>query len=239
MKRAALCYCLLIALLLAACNLPSGQKRETPAASKPTSPAAPAALETALANLPTATPANVVNLPFVGSPDNFTRRSLDLFGIALEAPADWTVSEVNRRPEPAGMPAGVGWGHDCADYSIGSADGSVRMVLRPTCGLFEGASDTCPADAVPILEPRPDGSNVLRYFDGSRALYVYARAGMAEISDANGTRQELRCSAPPTVAIGASPKIIVAALELQYSGPPEGLAGALANADRVAASIGP
>ncbi|MFZ5905298.1 MAG: restriction endonuclease [Chloroflexota bacterium] len=135
---------------------------------------------------------------------------VDLYAVVIKIPVDWTISEINRRPEPQ-TNFDPKQGHDCADYLITNQEETAKLFIRPTCGFGEGIGRPWPLNTV-IIDQR-DSTFFLRYFDEERNAYFYSTGGYVTISDSNGTRQEAYLPDPPDMMFGKSH----AEIEFRYS----------------------
>jgi hypothetical protein len=168
--------------------------------------------------------------------DVWTWHNIDLYTLELKLPYGWIISEVNRRPEPIDF-GGPITGHDCADYDISNPDGSMRIFLLPTCGFAEGVGDYCPKDTV-IVSKQSDKSVIVRYYNQDKSAYIYTRAGLATISDNQGTRSEMLCSNPPIISFGKGQNLRFIHIEFQYLGTDLNIDQILTTIDKIILSIG-
>ncbi|CAG1011624.1 hypothetical protein ANAEL_04230 [Anaerolineales bacterium] len=168
--------------------------------------------------------------------DTWSWHNIDLYSLELKLPRGWIISEINRRPEPTDFGSSI-TGHDCADYNISNPDGSIIIFLSPNCGFAEGFGDYCPKDTT-ILSKQSDKNIIVRYYDQEKSTYIYTRAGLATISDNQGTRSEMLCSSPPILSFGEGEKLKFLHIESRYSGPNTNTNQVLATVDEIVLSIG-
>lgn len=168
--------------------------------------------------------------------DEWTWHNIDLYSLKLKLPSGWTISEINRRPEPTN-PGGPITGHDCADYTISNSDGTMQVSLFPICGIAGGVGDTCPGDSV-IVDKQSDTDMIIRYFDQGKSVYIYTHAGLATISDTQGTRSEILCSTPPILFYGEGQNLRFIQTEFQFLGTAAELEQSLVTIDEIVLSIG-
>jgi hypothetical protein len=168
--------------------------------------------------------------------DAWTWHNIDLYSLKLRLPSGWTISEINRRPEPTN-PGDPITGHDCADYDISNSDGTIKISLLPTCGFASGVGDSCPSDSA-IIDKQSDTSMIIRYFDQGRSAYIYTKAGLATISDTQGTRSEILCSNPPILSFGEGQNLRFIQTEFQFLGTDVDLDQILVTVDEIVLSIG-
>jgi hypothetical protein len=168
--------------------------------------------------------------------DEWTWHNIDLYALKISLPLGWTISEVNRRPEPTN-PGDPITGHDCADYNISNSDGTLKVSLLPTCGFADGAGDSCPNDSV-IVGKQNDTSVIIRYFNQDKSAYIYTSAGLATISDTQGTRSEMLCSNPPILSFGEGQNLRFIQTEFQYLRTGGNIDQILATIDEIVLSIG-
>ncbi len=153
----------------------------------------------------------LTNTPVV---DEWTWHNIDLYSLKLKLPSGWTISEVNRRPEPAGIENSI-TGHDCAEYQLISADKLSVLSLRPTCGFAEGLPGSCPSDTV-IINRQQEKFDIGRYFTNGK--FVYANAYLLTYSDLTGDHQEIACVSPPRVGFTKVDGFTMADIDFQYVG---------------------
>lgn len=110
---------------------------------------------------------------------------IDLYGLSVELPTRWTLTEINRRPEPSEMPNLVR-GHDCADYEIEDPEGTIKITFQFICGFGDGGGLELPPTAVKLTEQNNEG--IARIVEGDNIKYV--DYGPVKISDLEGTRTE-------------------------------------------------
>jgi len=168
--------------------------------------------------------------------DKWTWHNINLYSLKLKLPLGWTISEVNRRPEPTN-PGDPKTGHDCADYNISNLYGTMKVSLLPTCGFADGVGDSCPSDSV-IVDKQSDTSVIVRYYNQDKSTYTYTSAGLARISDNQGTRSEMLCSNPPIISFGEGQNLRFVHIEFQYLGTDTNIDQILATTDEIVLSIG-
>ena len=168
--------------------------------------------------------------------DEWTWHNIDLYSLKLRLPSGWTISEINRRPEPTN-PGGPITGHDCADYTISNSDGTMQVSLWPICGIAGGVSDSCPGDSV-IVDKQSDTRMISRYFDQGKSAYIYTRAGLTTISDTQSTRSEILCYNPPVLSFGEGQNLSFIQTEFQFLGTDADLDQILVTIDEIVLSIG-
>jgi hypothetical protein len=132
---------------------------------------------------------------------------VNMYGFQLELPNDWTMTEINRRPEPQEL-AGQIRGHDCADYKIQNKAMSLDLIIFPTCGFADGGGSPIPEDAV-IVTDLPNNEKIIRYRDVRTAAITYAKAGLAGIEDSQGYHEELFTSEIFSIGEGHANALIV------------------------------
>lgn len=179
-------------------------------------------------------------VPVVPSPTNTSNidtwvwHTIDLYSLKVKLPLGWTISEVNRRPEPTGN-GGPITGHDCAEYQLTSADNLSVLSLRPTCGFAEAFPGSYPPDTV-IINPQSENSRKIgRYFADGK--YIYADTNLITYSDLTGDHQETVCITPPYVIIAKKEGFIMASLDFQSLGNETNLNQLLAIVNQITLSI--
>lgn len=115
-------------------------------------------------------------------------QTIDLYKLQLSIPSNWTLQEINRRPEPTG-PGNPVTGHDCAEYKITSSDNLATLSLKPICGFGDGGGDLWPKDST-IVKQIDSSNYIIRYFDSVKSVFKYVNGGDIEVMDANGKRTE-------------------------------------------------
>ena len=184
-----------------------------------------------LSAIPTATiipvPSTPTNTPIF---DEWIWQNIDLFSLKVNLPSGWTISEVNRRPEPDQRQAK--YGHDCADYVISNPEGTDKILLFPTCGWFDGAGDFCPNDTVfmsltdtnlvtyhdnsgDIIAHFSNNSSELlaRYYDSANGNYIYTDVVFPPLQGV----VSLACKAPPITVFGSDQTLRFVSVEFETS----------------------
>lgn len=156
---------------------------------------------------------------------SFKETSISLYGLQLSIPPTWTLKEVNRRPEPTGI-ADPKTGHDCAEYIIASNDDNAKLSLKPTCGFADGGADLWPDDAV-IVKDLGSEKYIIRYFDSTKSVYVYAHA----TNSANGKLQSR------ILSFGDNQDFVIIFTELLYTGTESQKNQNLETTDKIISSI--
>lgn len=158
---------------------------------------------------------------------------IDLYGIILRIPEDWTVIEENRRPAPAGAVTA----HECADYLVRNFAGTVRLSLRPQCARLETALDPAVEDAVVILERQPQ-EFIIRFYDDGRSLYAYTNATMVNIGGATQEPGQASLQAnPPVISIGSGKDLLLLQIDLSINSLTLDTQTALDLADQIVSSL--
>jgi hypothetical protein len=167
--------------------------------------------------------------------DEWTWHNIDLYSLKLKLPSGWTISEINRRPEPT-IPAPI-TGHDCADYTISNLEGTIQLSLFPICGIAGGVGDSCPGDSA-VIDKQSDTGMIIRYFNQDKSAYIYTYAGLATISDTQGTRSEILCYNPPILSFGEGQNLRFIQTEFRFLGTAADLDQVLVTIDEIVLSIG-
>ena len=170
------------------------------------------------------------NTPII---DEWTWHNIDLYSLKLKLPLGWTISEVNRKPEPTGNGNPI-TGHDCAEYQLTSADNLSVLFLRPACGFAEGFPGSYPSDTV-IINREQEKFNVGRYFTDGK--FVYSDTYLYTYSDLTGDHQEMVCLSPPTVSFTKKDGVIMASIDFQYLGSDTNINQILTKVDEIILSI--
>ncbi len=89
-----------------------------------------------------------------------TNYTIPLYNLALYLPQNWTITEVNRRPEPTNPGDPVN-GHDCAEYTIANPNQN-SLSLKPTCGFDDGGASDQPSGAVTV-KMLSKNSSIIRF----------------------------------------------------------------------------
>jgi len=106
-------------------------------------------------------------------PENFSwvDRQIDLYKIYITIPSNWTIKEINRRPEPAN-PFDPRTGHDCAEYQITSNDNKGVLNLKPSCGFIDGGPNEYPKDSF-VVKNINQQKEIIRFFNSEIGAYLY------------------------------------------------------------------
>ncbi|HSH01893.1 MAG TPA: M14 family metallopeptidase, partial [Anaerolineae bacterium] len=119
-------------------------------------------------------------------PTDWHTQTLGLYPLQLSLPTNWTLTELNRRPEPE-ADWSILFGHDCAEYTITNSDETLILTLIPACGLLEGAGFPCPPDTLIV---RPSIENIhntmivrINYPDRNTYAYTEADIGLVDCYD--------------------------------------------------------
>lgn len=156
---------------------------------------------------------------------------LDLYGLSIELPTNWTLEEVNRRPEPTG-PGDPVKGHGCADYEIKSAENYVTLSLKPICGFADGGADTLPLDAV-VVKDLGD-KEIVRIKKGTG--YEYGISGEVEFTEKDNSKI-MKKMYTRVLSYGENQDLIFIGTGLIYSGPEQEKDKYLDEADMIVSSL--
>lgn len=159
--------------------------------------------------------------------------SIELYNLKLALPAQWTLDEINRRPEPTRSFDPI-MGHDCADYQIASSNRYVILKLHPSCGFANSTFKQWPKDTV-VVKKLEDDRFVIRFFDPESLVYRYATGGEATLSDEKGTRKEKMHGNIVNLGSRENPTFI--SIELRYLGPDSSRDQYLQLVDKVVQSL--
>ena len=157
--------------------------------------------------------------------------SLDLYNISLSIPQDWSITEINRRPEPTG-PADPIEGHDCADYRITSGN-DVLLTIKPKCGFASGGSNLWPDDTVIVKRLTPP-KVIIRYWNEDLNAYSYSTGWDSE--GTGGVPEGKLHSSPPIISYG-NENLTFLSVSLTYSGQPNNKNSNLNIADEIVSSL--
>ncbi len=203
-----------------------------------------------LSAIPTITltpvPSTPTNTPII---DEWIWQNIDLFGLKVNLPYGWTISEVNRRAEPEQYQI---YGHDCADYVMSNPDGIDKVLLFPTCGFFGGAGDFCPDDTVFMsltdtdlvtYHDNPDdiiarfsnnSSELLaRYYDSANGNYIYTDVVFPPLQGV----VSLACKAPPITVFGSDQTLRFVSVEFETTDKDAELVKTLELVDKIILSM--
>lgn len=173
---------------------------------------------------------NISTTPQPTSSPLIKTEQLDLYGLSIELPTNWTLEEVNRRPEPTGP--GAVHGHDCADYEIKSAENYVTLSLKPICGFADGGADTLPLDAV-VVKDLGD-KEIVRIKKGTG--YEYGISSEVEFTEKDNSKI-MKKLYTRVLSYGENQDLIFIENELIYSGPELEKDKYLSEADNVVSSL--
>lgn len=188
--------------------------------------------QTAPVSKPNPTPV-VVTTPTPNPTENWKTHAIDLYKLQLSIPSNWTIQEINRRPEPT-REFDPKTGHDCADYLITSQDNYVKLSLKPTCGFAEGLPNPWPKDTIVVKELGND-SYLIRYFDAAKSAYIYAHGGEGTFEDERGKHQEKTHTG--ALGFGTGQNLVFIFTEMHYSGPDTSKELYLRDTDKVVISL--
>lgn len=142
----------------------------------PTTTPVPTEVPTTATALPTETPLSLAApAADTSTVSEWVTHIMDLYPLQLRLPTNWTIIEINRRVEPTD--GGLVLGHDCADYTIANAEGTLQMSLMPACGLGEGGNFLCPPDTVIIGPALHSDAHMVRFYGPSAMTYGYTESG--------------------------------------------------------------
>jgi hypothetical protein len=126
---------------------------------------------------------------------------IELSGALISIPPDWSLEEVNRRPEPNDIYSAPPKGHDCADYELKSSDGLTIVHLSDSCGFIEGYPDDFPPDGV-IINPDAEEGRIARFSYEQIYYYSYVCVfGEGLTSSVYHAGQDVLCGSIP-IAFG-------------------------------------
>lgn len=99
--------------------------------------------------------------PIIAIPE-YKTETTSLFGLTLTIPANWNLSEINKRPLLS-TPGGPTFDYDeCADYLITDIQKNIEVTLSPVCGFADGGPDIWPNNAIVVSEIS-DGIHLIRH----------------------------------------------------------------------------
>lgn len=169
-------------------------------------------IETIVANMlttaPTSTPIPTETLVPTSSDtpevNAWVWHSIDLYDLELKLPTGWTINETNRRSDPTPIEVNPTPQHDCAEYNIGNPDDTINFLLKPSCGMVDGAPGYCPNDIVMVSRQNDatvhyieHGDLIGRFYDSNKAAYIYTGIGFPVLSE----QIQLACYYPETVSV--------------------------------------
>jgi hypothetical protein len=154
-------------------------------------------------------------LPLINNSNQRTVQ-IPLYHFQLSIPSDWSLFEVNRRPEPHN-PGDPQTGHDCAEYLMTSSNGKTLLYLKPTCGYFESVAETWPPDAV-IAQEMGSDTWLIRYWDVRINATVYSQAGVALWPGSNGLQLTHLRQEPPVFAVQGPATLTLVQADVHCSG---------------------
>jgi hypothetical protein len=126
-------------------------------------------------------------------------RTMDLYGLVIQMPNDWTMIEMNRRPEPPdpydGTPGKMG--HDCSDYQIISSDRMhfINITLPCQSGFDSEGNSPCKQDTVYIAALDDKNYFVRLPNEGSSGSgWFYEIASKGNFDAGNGEQNYILCA---------------------------------------------
>ena len=134
----------------------------------------------------------IIDTPTLSSPQ-WILETFGLYEWNVELPHGWTITEINRRPEPDEQK----WlGHDCADYQLAGPDQMEFITMTMPCGFIDGqGGGTCGSDTV-FIQFVGDGKYLVRYPNPKSVGYNYEISGQWTWEDLTGKHTDWACGDP-------------------------------------------
>jgi predicted small secreted protein len=177
--------------------------------------------------IPTSSPIPTEPIATIQSPtstpngDSWVWHTIELYQISLKLPSGWTISEINRRPDPTPIEVNPTPQHDCAEYIINNSGNTINLLLKPSCGISGGGPDYCPNDIVmfsrqsdAVVHYVEHGDLIGRFYDSDKSAYIYTGIGFPVLYE----QIQLACYYPENVSIKKEQGSEFIYVEFQYIG---------------------
>ena len=146
-----------------------------------------------ISEIETTLPPPTIDTPTVSSPQ-WIWNTFGLYEWNVELPHGWTITEINRRPEPT-APGTTGsklLGHDCADYQLSSPDEMDFINITMPCGFEDGGFSPCGPDAQ-VIQSVGNGNYLIRFPHPTIVGFVYVISNQGTYEDISGKHTFFSC----------------------------------------------